>query len=191
MANIYCAGPLFNPIERQEMLAIAAVLERLGHTTFLPQRDGLELSRLESELKEEGLSSKDASLIIDSAIFHLDTYRLLSWSDAVVANLNGRVPDEGTIVEATLAWLSGKALVLYKCDSRGPFFGRDNPMLTGLTNFRTISRIEALGDELKKQLGIERSSRITMAMDIGARIAKAKETGELHTDLARFMKELV
>ncbi len=64
-------------------------------------------------------------------------------------------------------------------------------MLTGLTNFRTISRIEALGDELKKQLGIERSSRITMAMDIGARIAKAKETGELHTDLARFMKELV
>jgi nucleoside 2-deoxyribosyltransferase len=43
--------------------------------------------------------------IVNKAIFSLDTYQLLRQCDVVVANLNGRVPDEGTIVEATLVLL--------------------------------------------------------------------------------------
>lgn len=190
MPKIYCAGPLFNPLERQEMATIATTLEALGHTTFLPQRDGLELSRLESQLLEKGISVEDASKAIDSAIFCLDVYQLLSWSDAVVANLNGRVPDEGTVVEAALAWHAGKALVLYKRDSRAPFFGRDNPMLTGLGAFKIVTCIDDLGDALKIQLNSEHKSRKTTTTDLGARIAKARQTGDENIDLARLIKEL-
>ena len=42
----------------------------------------------------------------------MDCHELLNATTGVVANLNGRIPDEGTIVEAALAWHSGKALVL-------------------------------------------------------------------------------
>ena len=41
--KIYCAGPLFNPIEQIEMANIASALEESGYKVFLPQRDGLEL----------------------------------------------------------------------------------------------------------------------------------------------------
>ena len=37
MARIYCAGPLFNEPEKEEMTGIAAQLESAGHETFLPQ----------------------------------------------------------------------------------------------------------------------------------------------------------
>lgn len=91
-------------------------------------RPPVVLSRLELRLHENGLSPIEASKVIDRSIFCLDVYKLLSWSDGVVINLNGRVPDEGTVVEAALAWHAGKPLVLYKNDSRAPFLGRDNPI---------------------------------------------------------------
>ena len=45
MSRVYCAGPLFNESERTEMAAIAQVLEKAGHTTFLPHRDGFEYAQ--------------------------------------------------------------------------------------------------------------------------------------------------
>ena len=42
--KIYCAGPLFNPKEQEEMGQIASVLECKGYSVFLPQRDGLEFA---------------------------------------------------------------------------------------------------------------------------------------------------
>ena len=189
MAKVYCAGPLFNPIERQEMEAIAKALDQQGHITFLPQRDGLELSRLETQLRESGLSIDSASKAIDSAIFHLDVYKLLSWSEAIVINLNGRVPDEGTIVEAALAWHAGKALVLYKCDSRTPFYGRDNPMLTGLGNFDIVSRIEDIGAALKIQLNIDHLGRVNKVTDVGERIARARQDSS-NTNISSLLKVL-
>ena len=33
--KIYCAGPLFNPKEREEMSQIASVLEHAGYSAFL------------------------------------------------------------------------------------------------------------------------------------------------------------
>ena len=116
MANVYCAGPLFSESERREMDMIARVLKDADQETFLPHRDGLELTKLTKT--SLALDSDRTTCAIDSAVFHLDIYKLLSWSDAVVANLNGRTPDEGTVVEAALAWHSGKALVLFKNDDR-------------------------------------------------------------------------
>lgn len=190
MPQIYCAGPLFSPAERKEMELIANALEALGHATFLPHRDGLELSRLETRLQEQGLSPVETSKVVDRSIFCLDVYKLLDWSDGVVINLNGRVPDEGTVVEAALAWHAGKPLVLYKNDSRAPFLGRDNPMLTGLGSFKIVSRIHDLGDALKTQLTTQHESRKARIIDLGARLAEVHRSNNENLDLAREMKEL-
>ncbi|KQR77003.1 hypothetical protein ASG35_12045 [Burkholderia sp. Leaf177] len=77
--------------------------------------------------------------------------------DVVVANLNGRVPDEGTIVEATLACHSGKPLVLYKTDVRSMLGGSDNPMVTGLGDFESINDSSALPAAVERAVAIHSS----------------------------------
>jgi nucleoside 2-deoxyribosyltransferase len=128
--KIYCAGPLFNDAEQQEMASIATILETQGWTTFLPQRDGVEYLAL---LRPDtgGAKGGQNADVFWRAIFCQDVYQLLS-SDVVVANLNGRVPDEGTVVEAALAWSRGIPVVAHKKDVRSAFAGSDNLMILGL-----------------------------------------------------------
>lgn len=45
--KIYCAGPLFNDKEKEEMTEIAVALEESGFGVFLPHRDGFEFAHLE------------------------------------------------------------------------------------------------------------------------------------------------
>lgn len=152
MARIYCSGPLFCAEEVGGMTAIAHTLEHAGHDTFLPHRDGLEPYVLRFG------NSTLPSLVpgvrggVDYAIFALDAYELLERCDAVVCNLNGRVPDEGMIVEAALAFATGKPVVLYKSDARAPFGGQDNAMLTALAANGLVSRIDDLPARVEEAL---------------------------------------
>lgn len=134
------------------MSAIARVLEDAGHHTFLPHRDGLEgyVMRF-GNIAVPGISTPVRQRI-DQAIFALDVYELLERCDAVVCNLNGRVPDEGMIVEAALAYGAGKPLVLYKDDVRAPFGGHDNSMLTALTQGRLITRLADIPSAVQQAL---------------------------------------
>lgn len=174
MARIYCAGPLFNESERTEMAEIARVLEEAGHTTFLPHRDGLEFARLMPELRMQGLDAISADRALLRSIFALDVYQLLNACDGVVANINGRVPDEGTVVEVALAWHAGKPLVLYKADSRSLLNGSDNPMLTGLSNFESFDEIASLPKAIAEQLRKSNGARIVEALRMGEQIARAR-----------------
>lgn len=132
MPRIYCSGPLFCAEEVGGMTAISNVLEQAGHSTFLPHRDGLEPYVL--RFGDNALQGLVPGLRhgVDYAIFALDAWELLARCDAVVCNLNGRVPDEGMIVEASLAFACGIPVVFYKSDARAPFGGQDNAMLTAL-----------------------------------------------------------
>lgn len=94
------------------------------------------------------------------AVFSLDTFELLNRADAVVVNLNGRVPDEGAVVEAALAWHSGKALVLYKKDARSKLAGEDNPMITGLGRFCVCSSIADLPTTIRAEFPPDRASEM-------------------------------
>lgn len=174
MPRIYCAGPLFNESERSEMAEIARHLERVGHSTFLPQRDGLEFARLMPELRRKGLDERQADDALQRAIFALDVFQLVRESDAVVANINGRVPDEGTVVEAALAWMSGKALVLYKADARGLLGGSDNPMLTGLGNFEFVDRLSELPDAVARELRRTHVDRVGATLRVGEQVNRAR-----------------
>ena len=184
MARIYCAGPIFNESERAEMAEIARVLEEAGHTTFLPHRDGLEFARLLPELRMQGLDASSADRVLLRSIFALDVYQLLKACDGVVANMNGRVPDEGTVVEAALAWHAGKTLVLYKADSRSLLNGSDNPMLAGLCNFESLDEIAALPNAIAEQLGKSHGARVVEALSMGERIARVRAESSSLVDLA-------
>ena len=140
--RVYCAGPLFNRSERDEMAEIARRLEKAGFATFLPQRDGLELTKCIEALARQGVSSEEANRLMSQAVFALDVYQVLDGCEIILANLNGRVPDEGAVSEAAIAWSRGKPVVGYKADSRTAFLGLDNPLVAGLFDFDLCATIQ-------------------------------------------------
>lgn len=172
-SRIYCSGPLFCAEEVGGMSAIAKVIEDAGFQTFVPHRDGLE-----AYIMRFGNSSflSTISLVrsrIDYAIFSLDVYELIERCDAVVCNLNGRVPDEGMIVEAALAFAAGKPLVLFKDDARAPFGGYDNSMLTSLTRGKVVKKLKELPSVLASEMSGKRN-----ATDLSDDLKKAASYGK-------------
>lgn len=161
--RVYCAGPLFNQTERDEMTAIADTLVGAGYEVYLPHRDGMEFRLVHEELVERGWPAPTAGAFLHAAIFALDIFQLVSECGAVVWNLNGRTPDEGAVSESAIAWTLGKPLVAYKDDVRTLITGRDNPLLVGLVEFETLTEIAAIPAALA--LAIERAepSSITLS----------------------------
>ncbi|MBC2606685.1 nucleoside 2-deoxyribosyltransferase [Pelagicoccus albus] len=147
--KIYCAGPLFTQSERDEIAAVASTLEKGGFDVFLPHRDGLEFRDLLPRLVDKGVAPEKANELVARSIFSLDAYHVLD-SDGLVFNLNGRVPDEGTMVEAGIAWASGKAIVAFKDDPRSLMEGSDNPMVCGLSDFVVAHTAEEVLESFRK-----------------------------------------
>jgi len=179
--RIYCSGPLFCAEEIGGMSAIARVLEDAGFLTFLPHRDGLEsyilrFSNASFPSTISGIRSR-----IDYAVFSLDAYELIERCSAVVCNLNGRVPDEGMIVEASLAYAAGKPLVFFKDDLRAPFGGYDNSMLTSLVLGKVVKRLKELPSALEYELSQKTdlaplSNGLGKAISYGKRISSVLES---------------
>ena len=142
--SVYCSGPLFCPEETASMAAIAKVLEDAGFTTFLPQRDGIErfVTRfINTPLNVDIFGSRRN---MDKAVFALDVYQIVKRCDCLVMNMNGRVPDEGAVAEAGIAFAAGKPVVLYKNDVRTIFKGCDNSMITGLSAYSAVRKLKML-----------------------------------------------
>lgn len=139
--RVYCAGPLFNGPERDEMTVIADALCAAGYGVYLPHRDGMEFRHVRQSLISQGWSAEVAGRFLHAAIFALDVFQLAEDCDSMVWNLNGRVPDEGAVSEAAMAWILGKPLVAYKDDARTLIESRDNPLLVGMVEFETVPRI--------------------------------------------------
>jgi nucleoside 2-deoxyribosyltransferase len=178
--RIYCSGPLFCAEEVGGMNAIAKVLEDAGLQTFLPHRDGLEAYIM--RIGNSSLASTISAIRTraDYAIFSLDVYELIERCNAVVCNLNGRVPDEGMIVEAALAYGAGKPLVLFKDDARAPFGGYDNSMLTSLVHGKIVGKLKELPSLLKQEMSQKTdlatvSNDLKKAISYGKRISSAME----------------
>ncbi len=178
--RIYCSGPLFCAEEIGGMSAIAKVLEDAGFQTFLPHRDGMEsyvlrFSNFSFPPIVSGLRTS-----IDYAIFSLDVYELIERCNAVVCNLNGRVPDEGMIVEAALAYAAGKPLVFFKDDIRAPLGGYDNSMLTSLVRGRIVGKLKdipsALRDAISKKTD---SAPLSISNDLKKAISNGKRISSI------------
>jgi nucleoside 2-deoxyribosyltransferase len=150
--RVYCAGPLFNQSERDEMRAIANVLAKAGFGVYLPHRDGMEFRLIHRILVKRGWEPTQAAHCLHTAIFALDVYQLAVECDAVVWNLNGRVPDEGAVSEAAMAWTLGKPLIAYSDDVRSLIAGRKNPLLVGMVDFSTVDEIAAIPEVLSREI---------------------------------------
>ena len=151
--RVYCSGPLFSPEEQWGMEAISTILEKAGYDTFLPQRDGLEkyVMGLANDPRVTNKMFRRINTFVNRAIFSVDVYQILEGCDYLVFNMNGRVPDEGGVVETGIAFAAQKPLVIYKKDYRTKFNGSDNSMLTGLSyTFSTVGKMEQIPAELEK-----------------------------------------
>lgn len=131
--RVYIAGPLFNEMERSRNEEIAFLLEGLGHTTYLPQRDG----GVFSEMVKRGVEVKEAR----SHILREDITALES-ADCIVCLLDGRVPDEGMCVELGIAHTLKKKCIGYRTDSRIAESGGMNIIVEGCLETIVDSREE-------------------------------------------------
>jgi nucleoside 2-deoxyribosyltransferase len=135
------------------MEMLAEVLELSGFKTFLPHRDGFVFEMIVPDIVRAGYPLDAAQWMTRQAIFALDVCQALLICDGMVVNLNGRVPDEGAVVEGAMAWTVGKAVVLFKNDSRSKIDGLDNPLVAGLGGFRAVHRSEDLPPAMTHALG--------------------------------------
>ena len=172
--KVYCAGPLFNPAEREEMAAIAAALKNAGYSVFLPQEDGLEFAVLVPVLIDRGISMEEATKILNSAIFSLDVFEVMR-CDGLVLNMNGRVPDEGAMVEAGIAWSHDKAVVIFKSDDRSLIYGSCNPLVMGLADFEFVGAYEEIPRSFDRRTAEVQASDSVLA---SSRFETASEKGE-------------
>jgi nucleoside 2-deoxyribosyltransferase len=182
---VYCAGPLFNQPERDEMTAIADVLTGDGHSVFLPHRDGMEFRLVHEVLIQRGWEPHVAGQFLHEAIFALDVYQLTVACDAMVWNMNGRVPDEGAVSEAAIAWTLGKPLIAYQDDARSKIAGRMNPLLVGLVDFTSVNRIQNIPSALTS----ERQRHAGHAMDFDRLPAKLKTTIDRGSTLWKALRD--
>jgi nucleoside 2-deoxyribosyltransferase len=131
---IFVAGPMFTESERNEQLALTGLLENAGYQVYVAPRDGFEMLRLIDVMEDPDLQSDllyMASLMVQKIGWCLEIAKL-DECDGLLLNMNGRVPDEGAVMEASMAFTAGKAVVNYK-DSSVTMWGLfDNPMVAAL-----------------------------------------------------------
>ncbi|HUC06219.1 MAG TPA: hypothetical protein VL961_12515 [Acidimicrobiales bacterium] len=134
---VYVAGPMFSVADLQEQLNVATTLENAGYTTYLPQRDGIEVAAVMADvnanlnLKPDEIA--DVFTFVRKIVFALDIYQLINRCGAVVFNMDGRVPDDGSVSETASGFVAGKPIVILKTTPITMLGGYDNPMVSGLT----------------------------------------------------------
>jgi nucleoside 2-deoxyribosyltransferase len=165
------------------MEMLAETLEQAGFSTFLPHRDGFLFGAIVPDLLKAGYPLDVAQWMARQAIFALDVYHVLIGCDGAVVNLNGRVPDEGAVAEAAIAWMAGKAVVLFKDDARALIDGLDNPFVAGLGSFRIASHADDLAKAMNRAL-TEAASHALRVESLPAAVRQGVERGQRIADVA-------
>jgi hypothetical protein len=112
----------------------------------------MEFAQVRPYLIARGHEPEVVGQWLHEAIFALDTYQVAVGCGALVFNMNGRVPDEGAVAEATMAWMLGKPVILFKEDARSAIAGRDNPLVVGPACFKQVAEIERVGEALAAKI---------------------------------------
>ncbi len=142
---VYLAGPDYAPEESRALETLAEILGKHGWDIYIPGQQGLERDFMRKAEKSLGNNLLFFREVIERAAFALEIYQLVEGCDALVFNMNGRVPDEGGVFKAAVAFAAGKPLLLYKRDHRSKLHGNDNAMITGLSfDFRAVRKAKKL-----------------------------------------------
>ena len=152
VSPVYMSGPMFSHADKQQQKALAEYLEQpaVGMKCYLPQHDGIEVGKLMKHANdpESGINLIDlyaAVQFVREIVYTMDMYQLLSRCNSLVFNMDGRVPDEGSVSETAAAWTSGQPIVIWKTTPITILGGFDNPMVDGLSsNWQMISKLADL-----------------------------------------------
>jgi len=139
-ARVYLAGPMFSIGDTHEQTELRRALSK-KYDVHMPQKDGIEVASVMSLLSNPDLhgASMLESPVIDRMVVWvtriieaLDIYQSVEGCQCVVLNLDGRVPDEGALVEATLAFYAGLPVVPFKTTPITELGFNDNPMVNAV-----------------------------------------------------------
>ncbi|MBF0119940.1 MAG: nucleoside 2-deoxyribosyltransferase [Desulfobacterales bacterium] len=154
---VYCSGGLFCPEELSDMNAISDILEQNGYGTYLPHRDGVEafvINNTNSWFANSALT-KPFLININKQVFALDVFQIVEKCDYFIMNMNGRVPDEGAVVEIAIALMHNKPIVIYKDDLRTLYFGINSPIIMAASyDFTITDKLENIPNELSRKAAI-------------------------------------
>jgi nucleoside 2-deoxyribosyltransferase len=146
--RVYLAGPMFSAGDKMEQEALATALEAAGFECHVPQNNGIEVAAVMQLLNDPSLhgASMLEPLVLDRCIVWvtrtvvaLDVFQVVEGCQCTVLNIDGRVPDEGSLVEATLAWYAGHPVVPYKTTSISELGGNNNPMIGVISRWAPVS----------------------------------------------------
>ncbi len=182
---VYLSGPdvqYRRKVGKQDL--IAAVLESRGYQTYLPQRDGIEVGKLMDLLNDKNISAELAQIalaIVRRCVFALDMYQLIERCTCAVFNLDGRVPDDGSVVESQpLRMLRGKLIVTFKSTPVTFIAGQDNPMIEGLSytwlHCTTVADIPNALERMIQKVGdtgykFKAPPQLKLVIDVGREVA--------------------
>ncbi len=190
---VFCSGPMFSVGDLWEQYNIAAVLEAGGFGTYLAPRDGVEIAKMMDMLQDPQVWSQKGQemlYIILKVGYAQDIYQLLGRCSSLVFNMDGRVPDGGSIVEVTTAYAAGMPLVIYKTTPVTLFGGVDNPMIQGLsTNWDYVHDTASIVPALLKRIEAQSQNgyvytpppNVSLVMEVGA--MTADPSSDLHKRL--------
>jgi nucleoside 2-deoxyribosyltransferase len=133
--KIFLSGPMNSTSDVNGQMAISAVLKQTFNVYLAPV-DGVEISSLIDLLANPTLFSElflRAALLVQQIGWAHEIYQLLS-CDALVLNMDGRVPDEGAVAEAATAYMAGKPVVIYKNTVVTFWNFFNNPMVAALSS---------------------------------------------------------
>ncbi len=143
---LYLSGPSYHPEEQESMRFLGDYLKRFGYTLFSSSEHGFQDLIMKTfnspgdQTEISRLSYKKSCLLA----FALEYYKILS-ADACIGFLNGRVPDESTVIKMGIAFGTGIPVIHYKYDPRILFPNGINTMISGLTgNFNHVKDIRKL-----------------------------------------------
>jgi hypothetical protein len=132
---------MFSVADLWQQEQIAAPVEAAGYTTYLPQRDGIEVGKVMAMVA----SVSDPTVLtvmqfVREIVFAMDIFQLTARCQSLVFNMDGRVPDDGSVAEAAAGFAIGRPIVIYKTTPVTMLGGTDNPMVSGLAmNWQTVA----------------------------------------------------
>src|ERR1700722_15425956 len=109
--KVYLSGPMFSDGDKAEQQELADALKAAGFTYHLPQKDGIEVGTVMQLLNDpanhvvgqmlEPVVPERCIAWGTRTVVALDVFQVVEGCEVTVLNIDGRVPDEGSLVEAT------------------------------------------------------------------------------------------
>ncbi|MCP4751843.1 MAG: hypothetical protein GY866_13190 [Proteobacteria bacterium] len=135
-------APMYTPDEQETSGKVMAYLQNEGFSIYQPHDNGLEsglfslLAQSSAPAAADRGGENHRAILLSCA---LDYYKLAMESDACILIMDGRVPDEGAVFWAAVAFASGKPVILFKNDYRWFMQTGDNAMISGLSADFTVN----------------------------------------------------